>query len=208
MVDRDDPKDTHRHLSHLVAVHPGRQITPHATPALAEAARVSLNARGDISTGWSTAWKINLWARLLDGDRAHKLAGNLVRLVGDSRVNYNAGGGLYANLFDAHPPFQIDGNFGYTAGVCEMLVQSHVRAEAEKDGFIVHLLPALPSVWPSGSVTGLRARGGLEVDVAWKDGKLSEARVRAATTRPVVVRYGTRQVTVQATPGAGTRVTF
>jgi alpha-L-fucosidase 2 len=106
MVDRDDPKDTHRHLSHLVALHPGHQITPQTTPQLTEAARISLNARGDVSTGWSTAWKINLWARLHDGDRAHKLIGNLLRLVGGTRINYQDGGGVYANLFDAHPPFQ------------------------------------------------------------------------------------------------------
>lgn len=193
MVDRDDPKDDHRHMSHLVALHPGNQITMQKTPALAEAARVSLNARGDVSTGWSTAWKINLWARLHDGDRAYKLIGNLLHLVGDSRMNYKDGGGLYANLFDTHPPFQIDGNFGYTAGVCEMLLQSHAGE--------IHLLPALPKAWPTGEVTGLRARGNIEVDIQWRDGKLVKATLHPKQDGVIKVRSGEKVVDLKLKAG-------
>jgi alpha-L-fucosidase 2 len=199
-VDRDDPNDKHRHLSHLIAVYPGRQISPMATPQLAEAAKVSMNARGDATTGWSRAWKICLWARLHDGNRAYKILTSLLK------------SSFLPNLLATCPPFQIDANFGYAAGVCEMLLQSHVsdlgilpknsgstgHGQDARATYLLDLLPALPAAWPTGKVTGLRARGGFTVDIEWKDGKVTSYRITSPERREVKVRVNGELKSVQS----------
>lgn len=205
-VDMTAPDIHHRHVSHLFALHPGKQISPRNTPQLAEAAKRTLEIRGDDGTGWSLAWKINFWARLLDGDHAYKLMTYQLRYVNpDGKTSYGPGGGTYPNLFDAHPPFQIDGNFGFLSGLNEMLLQSHhCYTDPVRPNdlfFVVELLPALPSVWQSGSIRGLRSRGGYEFDLRWEKGQLVYAQVRNISGNRLKVVYKGKEMELNLRKG-------
>lgn len=194
---------THRHVSHLYGLYPYHEITSEGTPELAAAVRKSLETRGDAGTGWSLAWKINFWARLGDGARAHKLLKMLLNPTRDEGVmHYNGGGsGSSINLFCFHPPFQIDGNFGGAAGIAEMLLQSHPDTGAPEAEPVIRLLPALPAEWPEGSVKGLRARGGVTVELAWSKGKLTSARFVSAAGGPIRVRCQGVERVLETKPG-------
>ncbi len=211
LEDIDKPNNTHRHLSHLWGLYPGSEITPYGSPDLFKAARTSLVMRGDAATGWSMGWKINLWARMLDGDHAYLILKNLMRPL---PPRSDGSGGLYPNLFDAHPPFQIDGNFGATAGIAEMLMQSHdpyrtptgtSAVQSGRAGFI-HLLPALPGEWPEGSISGLQARGGFEVDLTWRNGRLARANIRSKLGKPLKVRYAGKEISLSTVAGKSYQV--
>ena len=191
--DWDDWDFKHRHQSHLIGLYPGSHLTD---PALQKAAERTLEIKGDETTGWSTGWRINLWARLKNGEKAHQIYRKLLTAVAPQKSkapNYSKGGGTYPNLFDAHPPFQIDGNFGGTAGVCEMLIQS-------KDG-VIELLPAIPEAWKDGAVSGLCARGGYEVAFEWKDGKVRDCQIKAKNNGRVTLLYNNMQKTIKLKAG-------
>lgn len=197
--DWDDPKDNHRHVSHLWGMYPGRQITADGTPDLFKAVRTSLEARGDESTGWSMGWKVCLWARLLDGNHAYKLIQDQIKPAGGR--GFGGRGGTYNNLFDAHPPFQIDGNFGCTAGIAEMLVQSHT-------GKVV-LLPALPDVWKDGTVKGLQCRGGFILDeLTWKNGKPATVKVRSTVGGKLNISWNGQDQSIDTKSGKTYTITF
>ncbi len=209
--DFEEREPQHRHISHLYPLHPGAEWTPEETPEWCDAARRTLELRGDGGAGWSRAWKVCLWARLHDGERAYRLLSRLFEPARNAPGQYRRGG-VMPNLLCSHPPFQIDGNFGGAAGILEMLLQSRFRASAgpSEPGSrppqplpLIHLLPALPSAWPDGEARGLRARGGFEVDLFWREGRLAEARIRSPRPRPCLVRYRGRTIEVQAPASVG-----
>ncbi|MGD9329003.1 MAG: glycoside hydrolase N-terminal domain-containing protein [Cyclobacteriaceae bacterium] len=199
LEDKDDPENQHRHVSHLWGLHPGNEIHPVTTPDLAEACKVTLSQRGDGGTGWSRAWKINFWARLLDGDHAFLLLKNLMVPSRTTETNMRDMGGLYANLFDSHPPFQIDGNFGATSGIAEMLLQSHLRDE--NGDFYLDILPALPSALSKGSITGLKGRGGFEVSISWDENKLAYVEILSVNGNNLNLRYNNRIISTETFAG-------
>jgi alpha-L-fucosidase 2 len=205
LEDKDNPNNKHRHVSHLWGLHPGEEITSH-TPELFAAAKQSLLFRGDGGTGWSRAWKINFWARLHDGNHAFKMVQELIRLTGSPKTEYR-GGGLYPNMLVAHPPFQIDGNFGGANGILEMLVQSHLRPDSQEMHYFIELLPALPSAWATGHLNGVRARGGVELDLSWQDGKLTKCTVRASKDGVISLLYNKHQFIVAAEAGKEYEIT-
>ena len=190
--DIDDPKDEHRHISHLYGLYPSNQISPFLTPDLFKAAGVTLNQRGDQATGWSLGWKTNFWARMLDGNHAFTIISNMLRLLPDeNKMREYPNGRTFPNLFDAHPPFQIDGNFGVTAGIAEMLMQSQLSPNAKDLSPEIFLLPALPDAWKNGSISGFKARGGYTVNITWKDGKLKSANIMPKESGKLILRTKT-----------------
>lgn len=199
LEDVDNPRSTHRHVSHLWGLHPGNEIHPLTTPDLAEACKVTLLHRGDGGTGWSRAWKINFWARLLDGDHSFLLLKNLMVPSISEKTEMKDKGGLYNNLFDAHPPFQIDGNFGATSGITEMLLQSHLRDE--NGDFYIDILPALPSALSKGTISGIKGRGGFEVAISWENGKLVSVELKSLLGNKLNLRYQGKMVSQQTEKG-------
>ena len=198
LEDKDDPENKHRHVSHLWGLHPGNEIHPLTTPELAEACKVTLSQRGDGGTGWSRAWKINFWARLLDGDHSFLILKNLMVPSVNSETGHDDGG-LYNNLFDAHPPFQIDGNFGATSGITEMILQSHLRDE--NGNYYQDILPALPSKLPNGQLAGIKGRGGFEFEIVWENGELTSVTVKSLLGNSLNLRYKGKFISQETTKG-------